>query len=141
MKFIVRFALLAAVVAMAAGCCKCRSYQKKTNRPLAGTEWQLIQLGGMAVQPVEGKFSITFDAADKRITGVGACNRLSGTYQSTDKRALTISPLISTRMACPDIDTEGKFFKALESATHYDMDGPMLLILGDGELKAVFQAK
>ena len=36
---------------------------------------------------------------------------------------------------------EDAFTKALEATTHYDMDGPMLLLLGDGELKAVFQAK
>ena len=33
------------------------------------------------------------------------------------------------------------FTKMLESVTHYDMDGPMLLLLSDGELRAVFQAK
>ena len=44
-------------------------------------------------------------------------------------------------MACPDLKREQAFIEALESATHYDMDGPMLLILSDGELRAVFQAK
>ena len=38
-------------------------------------------------------------------------------------------------------EQEDAFTKALEATTHYDMDGPMLLLLGDGELKAVFQAK
>ena len=33
------------------------------------------------------------------------------------------------------------FTKMLESVTHYDMDGPMLLLLSDGELRAVFQAR
>lgn len=141
MKHLFRITLLIAVCAFVAGCCNCRSYQKKTNRPLAGTEWQLIQLGGGSVQPVEGKFAMTLDAAEKRVSGIGACNRFSATYEATDKRALTFSPLISTRMACPDMATENKFFKALEQTTHYDMDGPMLLLLGDGELKAVFQAK
>lgn len=44
-------------------------------------------------------------------------------------------------MACPGMEQEDAFTKALEATTHYDMDGPMLLLLGDGELKAVFQAK
>ena len=41
----------------------------------------------------------------------------------------------------PGMEQEDAFTKALESTTHYDMDGPMLLLLSDGELRAVFQAK
>ena len=52
-----------------------------------------------------------------------------------------IGPIASTMMACPGMEQEDAFTKALEATTHYDMDGPMLLLLGDGELKAVFQAK
>ena len=123
------------------GCCHCRSYQKKTRRPLVGTEWQLIQLGGETIQPQEGSFTVTLSADNGQITGVGACNRLSGPYKSDEKRSLKIGPLASTRMACPDLKREQAFIQALESATHYDMDGPMLLILSNGELRAVFQAK
>ena len=124
MKILLRIAVIAAVAALAAGCCKCRSYQKKNRRPLIGTEWQLIQL----------------DEAN-RFAGVGACNRLMGKYETTDKGALRIGPIASTMMACPGMEQEDAFTKALEATTHYDMDGPMLLLLGDGELKAVFQAK
>ena len=52
-----------------------------------------------------------------------------------------VSSPVSTMMACPGMEQEDAFTKALEATTHYDMDGPMLLLLGDGELKAVFQAK
>ena len=60
MKILLKIAALAAVAALAAGCCSCRSYQKKNRRPLVGTEWQLIQLGGKAVKPEEGKFTLRF---------------------------------------------------------------------------------
>ena len=52
-----------------------------------------------------------------------------------------IGPIASTMMACPGMDEEDAFTKMLESVTHYDMDGPMLLLLRDGELRAVFQAR
>ena len=45
-----------------------------------------------------------------------------------------------TRMACPDLELEREFVAAIESTTHYDMDGPMLMLLSDGELRAVLQA-
>lgn len=43
-------------------------------------------------------------------------------------------------MACPDMKQETEFCTALERTTHYDMDGPTLLLLSNGELVAVFQA-
>ena len=140
MKILLRLAVVAGLAALMVGCCNCRSYQKKNRRPLVGTEWQLIQLGGETIQPQEGSFTITLSAEKGQISGVGACNRLSGTYKSDEKRSLKIGPLAATRMACPDLKREHAFIEALESATHYDMDGPMLLILSNGELRAVFQA-
>ena len=141
MKILLRIAVVAVAGALIAGCCNCRAYQKKARRPLVGTEWQLIQLGGKAVKPEEGKFTVTLLTEGNRLTGVGACNRLMGTYKTDGKRMLKIGPLASTMMACPGMEQEDAFTKMLESVTHYDMDGPMLLLLSDGELRAVFQAK
>lgn len=140
MKILRKIVLLTAAAALVAGCCPCRSYQKKTRRPLIGTQWQLIQLGGKSIRPEAGNYTLTFDGEENRIAGTDACNRITGTYRTDETRALKIGPLGSTRMACPDLQTEQAFTAALEAATHYDMDGPMLLILRDGELQAVFQA-
>lgn len=140
MKIITKILAALLLAALVVGCCPCRSYQKKNRRPLAGTEWQLIQLGGKSVQPKEGVFTILFTAEDNRMSGVGACNRIMGTYTTDEQRSLKIGPLAGTRMACPGMDEEQAFTTALEAATHYDMDGPMLLILNNGELMAVFQA-
>lgn len=139
MKNLLRMTVAAALVLLMAGCCHCRSYQRKTRRPLVGTEWQLIQLGGETIRPVEGSFAMTL-SAEGQLSGVGSANRITGPYQSDERRSLKIGPLASTRMACPDPKHEAAFIEALESATHYDMDGPMLLILSNGELRAVFQA-
>ena len=122
MKILLKIAIVAVAAAFMAGCCNCRSYQKKTRRPLAGTEWQLIQLGGKAVKPEEGKFTVTLLAEGNRLTGVGACNRLTGAYKTDGKRTLKIGPLAATMMACPGMDEEEAFTKMLESVTHYDMD-------------------
>ncbi len=140
MKNLTRIALALLLTTFTAGCCHCRSYQKKTQRPLTGTTWQLIQLGGQSIRPEEGKFVVTFSVEKNRMTGRGACNRLSGSFQTDNKRMLRIDDIASTRMTCPDIGQEQAFLRALQSTTHYDMDGPILLLLSDGELRAVFQA-
>lgn len=141
MKIILKTTIAILIAALVAGCCNCRSYQKKNRRPLVETEWQLIQLGGQSIKPQEGRFSLTFLYEGNRIAGVGACNRLMGSYQATEKGAIKIGPLASTMMACPGMDQEQAFTAALEAATHYEMDGPMLLLLSNGDLKALFQAK
>lgn len=140
MKLLVKIAALAVVVALLGACCKCRSYQRKYSKPLVGTEWQLVQLNGQDVQPVEDTYTVLF-GGDGRVSGVGACNRIMGTYQLGESRAVSISQLASTRMACPGMEREQDYMEALTAATHYEMDGPMLMLLSDGELRAVFQAK
>lgn len=141
MKILLRLSIIALLAAITTGCCACRSYQKNTRRPLVGTEWQLVQLNGKSITPEADKFNITLLAADHRLSGVGACNRLMGSYEEGEKRALKIGPMASTMMACPGMDLEREFTAALESTTHYDMDGPMLILLSNGEMRAVFQAK
>lgn len=139
MKHIVKTAAAVALVALLAGCCRCRAYQKRTRRPLAGTEWQLVQLDGRNLRAAAGEYVVVLDPSG-RLSGRGGCNRLSGSWKEGERRALTVGRVASTRMACPDGAREQAFVAALESATHYDMDGPMLLLLSDGELRAVFQA-
>lgn len=140
MKILFRIAALAATAALTVGCCNCRSYQKKNRLPLEGTSWQLIQLGGRSVKAEPDTYMLRLDAEGNHVSGVGACNRLMGSYTTGDRRVLKIGPLATTKMACPNPDLEQQFLRALESTTHYDMDGPMLLLLSDGELRAVFQA-
>lgn len=140
MKRLTKFTLLTLLAALVVSCCPCRSYQKHTRRPLVGTEWQLIQLGGRTIRPAEGSFTVTFLAEGNHLAGVGACNRLTGSYSTDESRALHIGPVAATRMACPNEADERAFAEALEATTHYDMDGPLLLLLADGELRAVLQA-
>ena len=141
MRQIAKIVAVCAAGALATGCCGCHKYQKQTQRPLVGTEWQLIQLGGRNVEAGEGQFTVEFHA-DGLLSGVGSCNRLTGRYEVLADRGLKVQPVGMTMMMCPsDMDTERALGVALEEADHYDMDGPMLLLLTNGELRAVFEAR
>lgn len=129
------------LVAVLVGCCNCRAVQKKTQKPLTDTEWQLVQLGGESMQPVEGKYTIQFFADEQRFAGVGACNRLTATYKTNDKHTLKLENAGMTRMMCPDQATEDRFVEMLNQVTRYDMDGAMLMLFAGDDLLAVFQAK
>ncbi|MEG0788987.1 MAG: META domain-containing protein [Alistipes sp.] len=136
----IKIVLCLSVLGLLVGCCNCKSFQKKNRRPLVGTEWQLVQLLGQNEFPAPDKFTIQF-SDDNRISGVGACNRIMGAYSADVKGAMKIGPLATTMMACPGMDKEQSFTNAISQATHYEMDGSMLLLLSNGELKAIFQAK
>lgn len=87
----------------------------------------------------EGQFTLHFTATGQ-VTGQGACNRLMGDYSTTADRSLKIGPLASTRRLCGD-NREQEFLTTLDQATHYEMDGPMLLLLSNGNLTAIFDSQ
>jgi len=135
-----KLAALAALVMLVASCCPCRKHRKGDGKPFVGTEWQLVQLNGRAV-PVEGDLFTVVFGEDGRLSGLGACNRFMGSYQTTETGGLTVGQnMASTRMFCPDLDREQAFGDVLSGATHYEVDGDMLMLLTDGELRAVLQA-
>ena len=129
------FALLS--VSMVA-CCPCR-FSRKNARPLVGTEWHLVQLRGNDVNFDAQSFNIHF-AEDGTLTGIGACNRFTAPYTIAENRAIDINTIASTRRFCPNIEAEQTMFRELDEAAHYEIDGPMLLLLKDGEIRAIFKA-
>ena len=136
-KIVITLMIAALTATLLGGCCASR--KGKNNLPLVGTEWQLKRLMGRDYTFDKGIFTFTFN--DKgEVAGKGACNRIFGSYTTSKTGALTISGIGSTRMACPDMATETAFIELLERATHYEIDGNMLLILCNGEMQAIMQA-
>lgn len=129
---------VAAFCIAATGCCKCDLFQKKYGKPLVGTQWQLVQIEGRDITPSDN-YTIKF-ASDNTMSGIADCNRLMAKYTATEKGSMAISNVGSTRMACPDMEQEQRFISVLESTTNYKMDGPMLILISDGEMRAIFQA-
>ena len=131
--------IIVAVVAFAfvAGCCACR--KGKNNLPLVGTEWHLEKMMERELNISPEQFVFTF-GKDGAFGGVGACNRMMGDYTVTEKGGMTFGGVASTRRMCPDAELETRFAQVLESTTHYEIDGDMLLLLSKGELRAVLKA-
>ncbi len=132
-------AALLALSAISSGCCPCR-FGRKNAKPLVGTEWHLVQLRGNDVLLDAASFNVQF-AANGSLAGVGACNRFTAPYSITDKRVIDVGTIASTRRLCPNIELEQTMFREIDEATFYEIDGPMLLLLNNGEIRAVFQAK
>jgi heat shock protein HslJ len=98
----------------------------------------LAQIEGRDVTP-EDNYTIIF-AADNTLSGIAECNRLTARYSATIEGDMKISDMGTTRMLCPNEDQERRFIEILSSTTNYKMDGPMLMLISNGELRAIFQA-
>jgi heat shock protein HslJ len=78
--------------------------------------------------------TMSFDA-DGQVSGNGGCNQYNGGY-SVDGSNISIGPLQSTMMACPDealSQQEAQFLAALDLAKTWSLTGPQLEIRGDGD--------
>ena len=99
---------------------------------LEGTEWRLVDIGGQpspAGADTTRHPGFTLLAEGRKVQGSGGCNRMTGTYQ-LDGQKLKFGPLATTRMACPDMQTETAFLKALQATTRYEISGSSLMLFG-----------
>lgn len=138
MKNLISILVVALVLTAAVGCCACR--KGKNNKALVGTEWHVMTMMGQSVDVADDEFVFQFDK-DGRFSGVGACNRMMGDYTATDKGAIKFGALAGTRMMCPKVSLEADFTRIVHQATHYEIDGDMLIILSNGEAQMVLKAK
>lgn len=94
--------------------------------PLVGTRWHLVRVQAEAVA-ADPRPDLRLAAADSgRVTGRGGCNRFSGTYALAGPAGLTFGPLLSTKMACPQLALEGRYFGALATVARYRISADTL---------------
>ncbi len=138
MKRSTLFSLIMLISAICSvGCCDCRK-RSKLERPLVGTEWQLVQLMAKDVTAEGDSFRLTF-MSNGSMAGKGDCNMLTATYSMTTSRELKIKNLGSTRRLCKNFELENEFMDMLEGVTHYEMDADHMLFLNNGTLVAIFK--
>jgi uncharacterized lipoprotein YbaY/heat shock protein HslJ/uncharacterized lipoprotein NlpE involved in copper resistance len=114
------------------------------NAGIADTRWRPVRIGDRPVV-VTGRARepwILLEPRSNRASGFGGCNGISGTYESRGQ-ALRFGPMIRTQMACPALDTENAFVRALEATRRYRLRDPRTLELLDvnGRLLAVLEER
>ena len=128
-----RFSLL--ILALLAAGCNTRPTQETVaattpDAPLRETRWVLRQLGSQRVMvPAKTREAFLTLRTDGTAEGNGSCNRFRGSFFSETESELKFSPLMSTRMNCPAIDTENGFVRALGQANSYQISGDTLRVM------------
>ena len=116
------------IVCAVGGCAGASNELKQTPQQLlAGTAWQLVELGNDGVlAPARPTLEFT---APGMVSGSGSCNRFSGSVTLSGE-GISFGPLAATRMACAEqVDAqEARYFKALEGAQRFVVEGDTLAI-------------
>lgn len=116
----------------------CRA-QKHVASNISG-DWNIVSVGGKVIDTSANEIQpyIHFNADDGRIHGNTGCNRLMGECTiDRSKGTLKFGNLGSTKMMCPDMDTEMAVLNALEKVVTYKTDDGRKLEMLDVDGKNV----
>lgn len=109
-------------------------------------EWNVVSVAG---KQVTGNPYIGFDTENGRLYGNAGCNRIMGGFEidSVNPGHIGLTNVASTRMMCPDMETEQKVLEALNEVAGFkssatgveltDKDGKVLISLEKREAPAV----
>ena len=87
-------------------------------------EWNIVTVNGDTIK-AENTPYLGLDMAEKRLYGNAGCNRMMGTFEadSLQPGKIKFGEIGTTRMMCPDMDTESKVLQALNSVQGYAETG------------------
>lgn len=108
---------------------------------LQNTDWKLLSIDGLPARVNDNvrEPHLVFHAGGK-LTGSDGCNRLMGGY-TTHNDQLALTPLATTRMACPDLGgSDAALTRALGSVNRWQIKDTILELFHDQTLRVQFQA-
>lgn len=99
----------------------CKAPKSMAIAELQG-EWSVVSINNQAVdaQKNTNDVFIGFNTADASIYGCAGCNRLMGSFDvKAPNGELLLDKVGSTRMMCPDMESEDALFKAMAQVKGY----------------------
>lgn len=100
-----------------------------TNSELIETYWKLTELMGEPIITTTGKkteMRMILKKEGNQVSGNGGCNSFRGIYTLLEGNRLSFSQLVSTKMACINMEKEATFMEVLQKADNYSIQGKML---------------
>ncbi|HEV2832640.1 MAG TPA: META domain-containing protein [Hanamia sp.] len=105
----------------------CNSSKKTVQREsenldttsLSRANWKLIEINGAAITSTMKRKPYLKFSEDNKVSGFAGCNGFGGNYALKNTSAITISNVISTKMACPDLAIENNLFRVFENTDNF----------------------
>ena len=101
----------------------CSSSKNVAKIDLAG-EWIISTVNGTELEKQENVPFLAFNIEEKRVHGNASCNVVNGGFMQEEgkENSLKFSQMISTMMACPNMDTERLVLEALNKVASFTLD-------------------
>lgn len=102
----------------------------KSEEKLVGKKWHLVSFKGEEIQLKEAKAerpNIEF-MEDDTMFGYTGCNEFRGGYSLKEGYEISFSNIISTKMFCPEMETENEFLNVMGKASYYIFEDHALVI-------------
>lgn len=92
--------------------------------------WAIRTVKGAAPGETEKTPMLQFTLAEHRVHGNAGCNVINGTFELDPKNpsALTFGPMITTMMACPNMEAETAVLQALAQVQSFRVEGETLYL-------------
>ncbi|WP_407430196.1 META domain-containing protein [Arcticibacter sp.] len=107
------------------------------SQSLTSQKWTLLSAGDLDAGS-SGAF-MELDTAPGEVRGKAGCNGFGGNYTSEGNK-LQFGGLMGTKMACPALDVENAFFRALEATERYEIRKDSLFLYQGDKLLATLKA-
>jgi len=99
------------------------------NSELIETYWKLTELMGEPIvmtSDTKTEMRMILKKEGNQVSGNGGCNSFRGSYTLLEGNRLSFSQLVSTKMACINMEKEGTFMEVLQKADNYSIQGKIL---------------
>jgi copper homeostasis protein (lipoprotein) len=117
---------------------------KKLDMGITEKYWKLTEIMGKPVVKTDGmpkEPHMILKAADFRVSATGGCNQMNGGFTLMPMNRIHFTQMISTMMACPNMEVESQLAEVLSTADSYILQGDNLqLVKGRMAPLAKFQA-
>lgn len=110
---------------------------------LEGTRWKLKEFPARTtpLTATDREVFVIFEDSTAQVKGFLGCNGFGGKYVADANGALAITDVVSTQMACPALDVENTFSKAMETTNRYTIEKDLLRLQKGDSVMAVFEAR
>lgn len=101
---------------------------KKAHAGIADRHWTLTELNGKSVKTAPKEVWLILNFEDNSVTGNSGCNTFRGIYELSWGDRIKFTKMVSTMMACLDMETERTFLDAINKVDSYTINGDILTL-------------
>ncbi len=114
-------------------------FVRGVDNSLLSGEWVLESIadGDLKTLFADQIPTISFDIKENRLAGNAGCNRYNAVYK-IDGTTITVGPIVSTRMACQNMEGESKFTQIITGASTLEATGKKVTFTKDGKTILTF---